>query len=75
MDVAEIMQKFKQLPPPEQEKVADLVMELTGRDRPLSGAKLETLAAQLAAEGSDEADSARLKEEIHRGFYGKGRPK
>ena len=69
MGVDEIIEEIKQLPAKDQDAVADFVMEITGRSIPLSGEKLEALAENLAASTSKD-ESARLKEEIQRGFYG-----
>lgn len=70
MGVDEIIEEIRQLPARDQLAVADFVMEITGRSSPLSGEKLEALATDLPA-ATDDAESDKIREEIHRGFYGK----
>lgn len=63
-----VIDEIKQLPRAEQARVLQFVCEM-GRVRQLSGAELSALARQLA-DAETSAEAQRLREQIHRGFYG-----
>lgn len=68
MTASAVIEEIKQLPPGEQSRVIRFTMELA-RERQLSGEKLSELAQRMA-DTADPAEVQKLREEIHRGFYG-----
>jgi hypothetical protein len=68
MTAAAVIEEIKHLPRAEQSRVLRFAFELA-RERQLSGEELTELAQQMA-DSNDLADKKRLREEIHRGFYG-----
>ena len=68
MSAAQVIEEIKHLPPAEQSRVLRFAFELA-RERQLSGKTLTELAQQMA-DSNDPAEKNRLREEIHRGFYG-----
>ena len=68
MTAATVIEEIKHLPRAEQSRVIQFAFELA-RERQLSGDKLSELAQRMAdSENPDEVQ--KLREEIHRGFYG-----
>jgi hypothetical protein len=68
MTATAVIEEIKQLPRAEQSRVLQFAFELA-RERQLSGEELTGLAQRMA-DSSDPAEKKRLREEIHRGFYG-----
>lgn len=68
MSANQVIEEIKQLSHAEQSHVLRFALELA-RDRQLSGEALAELAQQMA-DATDPAEKSRLREEIHRGFYG-----
>ncbi len=68
MTATAVIEEIKQLPREEQSHVLRFAFELA-RERQLSGEELAELAQRMA-EAEDPAEKKRLREEIHRGFYG-----
>jgi hypothetical protein len=68
MTATAVIEEIKQLPREEQSQVIHFVNELA-RNSQLSGEELAELAQRMA-DASDPAEKKRLREEIHRGFYG-----
>lgn len=68
MSAAQVIEEIKHLTPGEQSQVLQFALELA-RERQLSGEALAKLAGQMA-DSNDPAEKKRLREEIHRGFYG-----
>ena len=68
MTTTPVIEEIKQLPRAEQSRVLRFAFELA-RERQLSGAELTKLARQMA-DSNDAAEKKKLREEIHRGFYG-----
>ncbi len=68
MTAAAVIEEIKHLPPAEQTRVIKFAFELAG-ERQLPGAKLSELA-QSMADSENPAEVNKLREEIHRGFYG-----
>jgi hypothetical protein len=68
MTAAAVIEEIKQLPRAEQSRVLQFAFELA-RERQLSGEELSELAQRMA-DSNDPAEKKRLREEIHRGFYG-----
>ncbi|MEI9962181.1 MAG: hypothetical protein WDM76_13925 [Limisphaerales bacterium] len=62
------IEEIKHLPREEQSRVLQFAFELA-RDRQLSGKELADLAQRMA-DSHDPAEAKKLREEIHRGFYG-----
>ena len=69
MTAAAVIEEIKQLPRAEQSRVIQFVNELASR-RQLTGEELGELAQRMA-DSNDPAEKKRLREEIHRGFYGR----
>ena len=69
MTAAAVIEEIKQLPREEQSRVIEFTMELA-RERQLSGDQLSSLAQRMVESG-DPAEVQKLREDIHRGFYGK----
>lgn len=63
-----VINEIKHLPRAEQSRVIHFALELA-RERQLSGDRLSELARQMA-DSANPAEVQRLREEIHRGFYG-----
>jgi isocitrate/isopropylmalate dehydrogenase len=68
MSANQVIEEIKQLSRAEQSRVLQFAFELA-RDRQLSGEALAGLAQRMA-DSNDSAEKSRLREEIHRGFYG-----
>lgn len=68
MTASAVIEKIKQLSPAEQSRVIRFAVELA-RKRQLSGEKLSELTQRMA-DSDDPAEVLKLREEIHRGFYG-----
>jgi len=68
VNASQIIQEISTLPPDEQAKVVRFAYSLDA-ERRLSGPELSALAARMAA-STDPAETARLRAEITRGFYG-----
>ena len=68
MTASGVIEEIKQLPRAEQSRVVRFAVELA-RERQLSGEKLSELARRMA-DSKDPAEAQKLREEIHRGFYG-----
>ncbi len=68
MSANQVIEEIKQLSRAEQSRVLRFAFELA-RERQLSGESLSELAQQMA-DADDPAEKSRLREEIHRGFYG-----
>lgn len=68
MTAAGVIAEIKQLPRAEQSRVIRFALELA-RERQLPGAELARLAQRLT-DTPDATEAERLREEIHRGFYG-----
>ena len=68
MTAAGVIEEIKQLPRAEQSRVIQFALQLA-RERQLSGDKLSELAQRMA-DSNDPAEAQKLREEIHRGFYG-----
>ena len=68
MTASAVIEEIKQLPRAEQSRVLHFAFELA-RERQLSGEELTGLAQRMA-DSKDPAEKKRLREEIHRGFYG-----
>lgn len=69
MDASQIIREISTLPPDEQAKVVRFAYSLDA-ERRLSGPELSALAARMVA-STDPAETARLRTEIARGFYGR----
>lgn len=68
MTATGVIEEIKHLSPGEQSRVIRFAMELA-RERQLSGEKLSELARRMA-DSDNPAEVQKLREEIHRGFYG-----
>jgi hypothetical protein len=68
MTASAVIEEIKQLSPAEQSRVIRFAVELA-RERQLSGEKLSELAQRMA-DSDNPAEVQKLREEIHRGFYG-----
>jgi len=68
MTATTLIEEIKQLPRDEQSRVLRFAFELA-RERELSGKALAELAQRMA-DSNDPDEKKRLREEIHRGFYG-----
>lgn len=68
MTAAAVIEEIKQLSPAEQSRVIRFAVELA-RERQLSGDKLTELAQRMA-DSDNPAEVQKLREDIHRGFYG-----
>ena len=68
MTATGVIEEIKHLPRAEQSRVIQFALELA-RERQLSGEKLSQLAQRMA-DSNDPAETSKLREEIHRGFYG-----
>jgi hypothetical protein len=63
-----VIEEIKHLPREEQSRVLRFAFDLA-RERQISGDELTGLARRMA-DASDAGEKKRLREEIHRGFYG-----
>lgn len=68
VNASQIIQEIATLPPDEQAKVVRFAYSLDA-ERQLSGPELSALAARMVAT-TDPSETARLRAEIIRGFYG-----
>jgi len=68
MTATAVIDEIKQLTPGEQSRVIQFAFELA-RKRQLPGKELSELARRMADAGNS-AEVKKLREEIHRGFYG-----
>lgn len=68
MTAAGVIEEIKHLPRAEQSRVLQFAFQLA-RERQLSGNKLSELAQRMA-DSKDPAEAQKLREDIHRGFYG-----
>jgi len=68
MTATGVIEEIKQLSPAEQSRVIRFAVELA-RERQLTGEKLSELAQRMA-DSDNPAEVQKLREEIHRGFYG-----
>ena len=71
MTASQIIREIETLPPEEQVKVVRYAYRLDA-ERRLTGPELSTLAERMVA-STDPAETALLREQITRGFYG-GKP-
>jgi len=63
-----VIEEIKHLPRDEQSQVIRFAIELA-RERQISGAELSQLAQRMA-DTNDPDEAKKLRDEIHRGFYG-----
>ena len=68
MTAAAVIEEIKHLPPEDQSRVIRFVNELA-RKRQLTGEELGVLVQRMV-DSKDPAEIKKLREEIHRGFYG-----
>ena len=68
MTATAVIEEIKHLPRTEQSRVLRFAFELA-RERQMSGEDLAELAQRMA-DSNNPAEKKRLREEIHRGFYG-----
>ena len=68
MTATAVIEEIKHLPRTEQSRVLRFAFELA-RERELSGEELAGLAQRMV-DSNNLAEKKRLREEIHRGFYG-----
>jgi len=68
MTATAVIDEIKQLSPGEQSRVIQFAFELA-RERQLPGKELSELAQRMA-DSDNPAEVKKLREEIHRGFYG-----
>jgi isocitrate/isopropylmalate dehydrogenase len=68
MSANQVIEEIKHLPQAEQSRVLQFAFELA-RERQLSGKQLSELAQQMA-DADNPAEAKKLRDEIHRGFYG-----
>ena len=68
MTATTVIEEIKHLPRTEQSRVLQFALELA-RERQLSGEELAVLAQRMV-ESEDPAEVKKLRDEIHRGFYG-----
>ena len=68
MTATAVIDEIKQLSPSEQSRVIQFAFELA-RERQLPGKELSELAQRMA-DSDNPAEVKKLREEIHRGFYG-----
>jgi hypothetical protein len=69
MTATAVIDEIKQLPREEQSHVIEFVHELE-HERQLTGKKLRVLVEKMVG-SKDAVEVKKLREEIHRGFYGK----
>jgi hypothetical protein len=68
MTATAVIDEIKQLSPGEQSRVIQFAFELA-RERQLPGKELSELAQRMA-DSDNPAEVKKLRDEIHRGFYG-----
>jgi hypothetical protein len=68
MTAADVIVELKHLPQAEQSRVIQFAMDLA-RERQVPGKALTALAQRMA-DAKGPAEVQRLREDIHRGFYG-----
>lgn len=68
MTATTVIEEIKHLPRTEQSRVLHFALELA-RERQLSGEELAVLAQRMV-ESENPAEVKKLRDEIHRGFYG-----
>jgi len=68
MTATGVIEEIKNLPRAEQSRVIEFALELA-RERQLSGDELAKLAQRMV-DSNDPTEVQRLRDEIHRGFYG-----
>jgi len=68
MTATAVIEEIRHLPLGEQSRVLQFAFELA-RERQLSGKELAALAQRMV-ESEDPAEIKKLRDEIHRGFYG-----
>jgi len=68
MTATAVIEEIKHLPHAEQSRVIRFAFELA-RERQLPGKKLSELAQRMA-DSDNPAEVKKLRDEIHRGFYG-----
>ena len=68
MTAAAVIEEIKHLPRAEQSRVIKFAFELAS-ERQLTGKELSELAQRMA-DSDNPAEVKKLREEIHRGFYG-----
>jgi len=68
MTATAVIEEIKQLPREEQSHVIHFVHELE-RQHQLTGKELRVLVEKMV-DSKDPAETKRLRQEIHRGFYG-----
>jgi hypothetical protein len=68
MTATAVIEEIKHLPPEDQSRVIRFVNELA-RKRQLTGEELGVLVQRMV-DSKDPAEIKKLREEIHRGFYG-----
>lgn len=68
MTATAVIEEIKHLPRAEQSRVIQFTFELA-RERQLPGQELSALAQRMA-DADNPAEAAKLRDEIHRGFYG-----
>ena len=69
MTAKAVIEEIKHLPPAERSRVIQFAFELA-RERQPSGDKLSELVQKMA-DSKNPAEIQKLRDEIHRGFYGK----
>jgi hypothetical protein len=68
MTATAVIKEIKHLPRAEQSRVIQFAFELAS-ERQLPGKKLSELARRMA-DSDNPAEAKKLRDEIHRGFYG-----
>ena len=68
MTATAVIEEIKHMPNTEQSRVLRFALELA-RERQLPGKRLSELAQRMV-DSNDPAEVKKLREEIHRGFYG-----
>jgi isocitrate/isopropylmalate dehydrogenase len=68
MSATQVIEEIKHLPRAEQSRVLQFAFELA-RERQMPGKKLSELAQQMS-DSDDSAEVKKIRDEIHRGFYG-----
>jgi hypothetical protein len=68
MSASDVIEEIKHLPRAEQSRVLQFAFELA-RERQLPGQQLSDLAQRMS-DCNDPAEAKKLRDEIHRGFYG-----
>ena len=68
MTATAVIEEIEQLPPEDQSRVIRFVNELA-RKRQLTGEELDVLVRRMV-DSKNPAEIKKLRQEIHRGFYG-----